>query len=209
MYHLPTAKCNRLRILTTIVEKGLQCSSSGKQPTAASGSTAVAPGDEIQPVVTPTDDSSSSSSSSASTSTSSTSGSPVVEDAAAEFSNLARKLWTYLDRVEALGALCPDPTSSSNSSSNSASGSSKGHHQSLFQGDSKTDKDIVTGLITQDINELPLASPAQMSMEELLAASRWERCGFVHDHNTHNPLEDFSHGGGLLAAKCLLYFLIR
>jgi hypothetical protein len=195
MYHLPTAKCNRLRILTTIVEKGLQCSSSGKQPTAASGSTAVAPGDEIQPVVTPTDDSSSSN--------------PVVEDAAAEFSNLARKLWTYLDRVEALGALCPDPTSSSNSSSNSASGSSKGHHQSLFQGDSKTDKDIVTGLITQDINELPLASPAQMSMEELLAASRWERCGFVHDHNTQNPLEDFSHGGGLLAAKCLLYFLIR
>ena len=50
------------------------------------------------------------------------------------------------------------------------------------------------------------ASTGSFSLVALFAHPRWKRCGFTDEKN---PLAEFQHGGGVLAAKCLLYFLIR
>jgi hypothetical protein len=122
-----------------------------------------------------------------------------------QFEILARKLWMHLERVEIIGAI--DPQTRSQLASGSMERSNAiGTAETLFANDGKNDKEIVAAIINQDINEM---NNATMTLEEVLTSPRWERCGFVHDNNSHNPLDDFSHGGGLLAAKCLLYFLIR
>lgn len=124
-----------------------------------------------------------------------------------QFEILARKLWRYLERVEIIGAVDADTRNQLGQiSSSSQHGADADAEGALFTHDGKNDRDIVAALVSQDIHEM---DNANMTLEEILASSRWDRCGFMHDNNSHNPLDDFSHGGGLLAAKCLLYFLIR
>ncbi len=112
---------------------------------------------------------------------------------------LASQLWRYLETVEVLGHI--GNGESSTVFRDAGEGTSNPDLKVSPSTDERSRRELALTVLNSD-----LPSDQVLPLNVLLASTRWERCGFNPDPN---PLIEFHHGGGVTAAKCLLYFLAR
>lgn len=157
------------------------------------------------------------SSSSSTSTTGESSISPTTTDATTKansnvYEDIIRKLWKHLEKTERRRLLTqPRGAGLGETQHSGADGVNAGAEEEEVgataeesDGSSvslKSERQVVASILAAEMSPEDKSVP----LDQVLSSPRWAICGFPFP----DPCQEFIHGGGLLAAKNLLYFLLR